>query len=155
MPYTQTATVQVAAPRDAVFAALVDPRAIELWRTPDDMTSDVLTWDAVPGGRFRVSLTYDRGQAGKTEGATDTYSGRFEDIVAGERVVEVIEFESDDAALAGEMTVTTTLRDGGGGTEVELTHEGIPDAVPPDQNELGTRMSLAKLAAYVERGSAG
>jgi hypothetical protein len=70
-------------------------------------------------------------------------------------VVEVIEFDSPDADLAGEMTMTTTLRDVPEGTEVELTHDGIPDAVPPEENATGTRMSLAKLSAYVERNAAG
>jgi len=31
-------------------------------------------------------------------------------------------------------------------------HDGIPAAVRPEDNELGTRMSLAKLAALVEGG---
>ena len=48
------------------------------------------------------------------------------------------------------MTMTFTLRDVEGGTEVELLHEGLPDAVPPEDNETGTRMALTKLAAYVE-----
>jgi hypothetical protein len=48
------------------------------------------------------------------------------------------------------MTMTWKLRDADGGTEVDLLHEGLPDAVPPEDNATGTRMSLAKLAAYVE-----
>ena len=68
----------------------------------------------------------------------------------GEQVVEVIAFETADPDLAGEMTMTFTLRDVEGGTEVELLHEGLPDAVPPEDNATGTRMALAKLAAYVE-----
>jgi hypothetical protein len=53
------------------------------------------------------------------------------------------------------MTMTTTLRDVPGGTEVELRHDGVPDAVAPADNRTGTRMALAKLAAYVERRAAG
>ena len=52
--------------------------------------------------------------------------------------------------LTGEMTMTFTLRESEGGTEVELLHEGIPDVVPPEDNATGTRMALTKLAAYVE-----
>jgi hypothetical protein len=50
------------------------------------------------------------------------------------------------------MTMTTTLRDVDGGTEVEIRHDGIPDRVPAADNETGTRMALANLAAYVESG---
>ena len=153
--YSQSATQLVRAPRSAVYAALLDPRATETWRVPDDMTARVAEWEPVQGGRFRVSLTYRaEDRTGKTEGATDTYSGEFTKLVPDEQVVERIEFETDDPDLQGAMTMTWTLRDvdiaGAGGTEVDLLHEGLPDVVPPDDNAVGTRMSLTKLAAYVE-----
>ena len=66
-------------------------------------------------------------------------------------MVERIEFETDDPDLAGAMTMTWTLdARSRAATEVELLHEGLPDAVPPEDNATGTRMSLTKLAAYVE-----
>jgi uncharacterized protein YndB with AHSA1/START domain len=153
--YSQTATQVVHAPRNAVYAALLDAEAVARWRVPDDMTAEVLEWEPRPGGRFRVSLTYAGDQQGKTEGGTDTYSGHFADLVTDERVVEVMEFESTDPDLGGEMTMTTSLREVAVGTEVELRHDGIPDAVAPQDNATGTRMALAKLAAYVEATAAG
>jgi hypothetical protein len=48
------------------------------------------------------------------------------------------------------MTMTTTLAESGGGTEVLVVHEGIPDSVPVADNETGTRMALANLAKLVE-----
>jgi hypothetical protein len=115
----------------------------------------VREWEPVEGGRFRVSLTYRaEDRTGKTEGATDTYSGTFSRLVPGEQVVERLEFDTDQAELRGAMTMTWTLSDteiaGEDGTEVDLLHEGIPDVVPPGDNETGTRMSLTRLAAYVE-----
>jgi uncharacterized protein YndB with AHSA1/START domain len=149
--YSQTATQLVRAPRADVYAALLDPRATESWRVPDDMTARVEEWDAREGGRFRVSLTYrDAGRSGKSEGATDAYTGRFTRLVPDEQVVEQIEFETDDPELSDAMTMTWTLREVEGGTEVEIFHEGLPDAVPPEDNATGSRMSLTKLAAYVE-----
>jgi hypothetical protein len=64
----------------------------------------------------------------------------------------VIEFETEAPSLRGEMTVTTTLRDAVGGIEGEFPHEGIPAGGSPADNELGTTMSLAKLAAMLEPG---
>jgi uncharacterized protein YndB with AHSA1/START domain len=149
--YTQTATQLVRAPRSEVYAALLDPRAVETWRVPDDMTATIHEWEPHEAGRFRVSLTY-RGEerTGKTEGGTDTYAGWFDRLVPDVRVVERLAFDTPDPELAGEMTMTFTLRDVEGGTEVELVHEGLPDAVPPEDNATGTRMALTKLAAYVE-----
>ena len=149
MPTTRV-TAHVPASPTRVYAALVDPAAVQRWRVPDGMHAEILEYDARVRGRFRVSLTYDDpAAAGKTSGATDTYAGHFAELVPGERVVEVLAFETDDPALATEMTMTTTLTPVGDGTEVELTHEGVPDRVPPEDNELGTRMALARLAAYV------
>lgn len=143
----------VNAPRPAVYRALLDADAIARWRVPDGMTSQVHEFDPREGGTFRVSLTYDApGAAGKSSARTDTYHGHFARLTPGREVVEVIEFETGDPALSGPMTLTTTLTDAGGGTEILVVHEGIPATVPPADNETGTRMALAKLAALVETG---
>jgi hypothetical protein len=68
-------------------------------------------------------------------------------------MVQVVEFESDDPAMAGEMTVTYTLVDVDGGTDVVGVHENLPPGVAPADNELGWRMSLDKLAELVEADS--
>ncbi len=148
--YATTVTGLVRAPRATVYRALLDPVAVARWRAPDGMTAEVHEFDPREGGRFRVSLTYQGDEAGKSRGHTDTYAGHFVRLVPDEQVVEVMSFESADEAFAGEMTMTTNLQDAEGGTQVELVHEGIPDAVRPEDNEAGTRMTLANLAAYVE-----
>jgi uncharacterized protein YndB with AHSA1/START domain len=149
--YDQRANRLVRAPRGEVYAALLDADAVKSWRVPDDMTATVHEWEPHEGGRFRVSLTYRAvGRTGKTDGATDTYAGTFTRLVPGELVVEELRFETGDPALSGTMRMTWTLLGADGGTDVHLLHEGIPDVVPPEDNEAGTCMSLTKLAAYVE-----
>ncbi|GAB2965766.1 SRPBCC family protein [Amycolatopsis acidiphila] len=155
--YSTRVSRRVRAPRAVVYRALVDADAIARWRVPDGMTSQVHEFEAREGGRFRVSLSYDApDRAGKTASHTDTYHGHFAKLVPDEQVVEVFEFEADDPALGGEMTMTTTLADApGGGTEVLIVHDGIPESVPPADNETGTRMALDNLAALVEGGHGG
>jgi uncharacterized protein YndB with AHSA1/START domain len=144
----------VNAPRVAVYRALVDADAIAAWRVPDGMRSEVHEFDAHEGGTFRISLHYDSADdVGKSSAHTDTYHGHFVELVPNERVVEAIEFESDDPAVGGVMTMTTTLRESGDGTDVLIEHDAIPDAVNPADNETGTRMALAALAAWVENRS--
>ncbi|MFJ5262343.1 SRPBCC domain-containing protein [Streptomyces sp. NPDC088387] len=135
----------------AVYRVLLDPEAIARWRVPEGMTSEVHEFEAREGGTFRVSLTYEAPDAeGKSGAHTDTYHGRFARLVRDERVVEVLEFETDDPAMQGEMTMTTTLIPVGDGTDVVVVHEGLPDAVPAADNETGTRMALDNLARLVE-----
>ena len=153
--YSTRLSQHVNAPRSAVYHALLDADAISRWRVPAGMSSHVHEFDAREGGSFRISLTYDLpGHAGKSTSRTDTYRGYFAKIVRDERVVEVLEFETDDPALSGSMTMSTTLIERDGGTEVIVVHDGIPDSVPPADNETGTRMALANLAALVERAVA-
>ncbi|MGY1745905.1 SRPBCC domain-containing protein [Blastococcus sp. SYSU D00695] len=141
---TTRVTATLAAPRDAVYRALTDPHLIAAWRFPEGMTSAV---EPLDGGGFRVSLTYDDpATPGKSGGHTDSYRARFTRLVPGELVVEVDAFETPDPALAGEMTTTIELRDAGGGTALTAVHEGVPDGVPPEQNEEGWRMALTRLA---------
>jgi uncharacterized protein YndB with AHSA1/START domain len=70
--------------------------------------------------------------------------------VPNEQVVETFEFETAAPELRGQMTMTTTLADADGGTHVSIVHDGIPDAVPAADNEMGTRIALDKLAILVE-----
>jgi uncharacterized protein YndB with AHSA1/START domain len=151
--YSTTVSRHVNAPRSAVYRALLDADAVARWRVPADMTSQVHEFDPREGGVFRVSLTYDAPErAGKSEGRTDTYHGHFASLIPDRQVVEVFEFETDDPALRRAMTLTTTLSDADGGTDIVVVHDGIPASVPAQDNETGTRMALANLAALVEAG---
>jgi uncharacterized protein YndB with AHSA1/START domain len=139
------------APRASVYRALTDARAVATWMVPTGMTSHVHAFDAREGGMFRVSLTYDAATGtGKTTAQTDTYHGRFVKLVADEQVVEVVEFETAEPTLRGEMTITITLADANGGTDLLAAHEHLPPGLSAADNEAGWRSSLAKLAAFVE-----
>lgn len=153
--YTTTVSRRIGASPDAVYRALLDPGAVAAWRVPEGMTCTVHEFEGRQGGAFRISLTYEAGEgAGKTSGSTDTYYGHFVEVVPGEKVVERLRFVTDDPGLAGEMTMTTTLTPADGGTDVAITHEGVPDSVPAADNETGTRMALDKLARWTETATA-
>ena len=145
----------IRAPRTAVYRALVDRDSVQHWVVPDGMSSRVHKFEPDEGGVFRISLTYDAPtDTGKTDAQTDTYHGRFERLVPDTEVVQVIEFETTDPELQGEMTITYTLADSpDGGTDLVGLHENLPPGVPPEQNELGWKMSIDKLARLVEASS--
>ena len=145
-------TRHIRAPRQRVYRALVDEEAVEQWRVPTGMTGHVHEFDAREGGSFRISLTYDEvSQAGKTTAHTDTYHGYFARLVPDEQVVEVVEFESNDPTMQGEMRITVSLSNApSGGTDLVAVHEELPPGVRPSDNELGWTLALEKLAALVE-----
>ena len=149
--YVTRVTRHVHADPSAVYRALTDPAAVALWRVPDGMTARVHAFEPREGGAFRVSLTYgEGGGTGKSGGRTDTYRAHFARLVPDSLVVEVLAFETDDDTLGASMTLTTTLTPADGGTDVEILHEGVPDAVPRADNERGTRMALDRLARLLE-----
>lgn len=143
---------RVNAPRAEVYRALLDPHAVATWMVPTGMASHVHEFDAREGGAFRISLTYDTATGtGKTNESTDTFHGRFVRLVPNEQVVEVVEFESADPSLRGEMTITISLVEADGGTEIHAVHDRLPPGLSPADNETGWRSSLAKLADLVEK----
>jgi uncharacterized protein YndB with AHSA1/START domain len=148
---TTKVTRHISAPRERVYRALLDPASVQRWMVPDGMTSRIHAFEAVEGGAFRISLTYDQPTStGKTNPQTDTFHGRLVRLVPDTEVVQAVEFETDDPALQGEMTITYTLTDADNGTDLVGLHEHLPPGVAPADNELGWRMSVDKLARLVE-----
>jgi uncharacterized protein YndB with AHSA1/START domain len=149
---TTRITRRIAAPPERVYRALVDAGAVAQWMVPDGMTSQVHGYDPREGGAFRISLTYEAQDAvGKTSAHSDTYQGHFVELLPGRRVVQAMEFESEDPAMRGEMRVSFQLEPVEGGTKLRALHESVPPGVSPQDNETGWRMALEKLAALVER----
>jgi uncharacterized protein YndB with AHSA1/START domain len=142
---------RIRAPRGKVYAAFIDAEAVATWMVPTGMTSQVHEFDGREGGYFRISLSYDAPtNTGKTSAQTDTYHGRFVKLIADREIVQAIEFETDNPALQGEMTISVTLTDADGGTELVAVHDALPPGVSPADNELGWSISLGKLATLVE-----
>jgi hypothetical protein len=75
---------------------------------------------------------------------------RFADIVPGERVVQQVDFVSDDPAFAGTMTMTWAVAAAEGGTRVDITAADVPDGISAEDHAAGLASSLANLAAHVQ-----
>ena len=150
---TTRLTRHMRAPRSAVYRALVDRDSVRHWMVPHGMTSHIHVFDPREGGEFRISLTYDAPTgAGETNAQTDTFHGRFVRLVPDAEVVQVVEFETTDPALHGEMTITYLLAEAAdGGTDLFGLHENVPAGVRPGDNEVGWSMSIDKLAGLVEK----
>jgi uncharacterized protein YndB with AHSA1/START domain len=155
MPRTDTASRVIAAPAERVFGALVDPHALLAWLPPAGMTGRFERFDPRPGGTYRLVLTYnDPVEApGKATADSDVVEARFVDITAGERVVQAVDFVSDDPDLAGTMIMTWEVDEVGDGTRVRITAENVPDGISAEDHAQGLSSSLTNLAAYLEASS--
>lgn len=142
----------IRASAESLYRALTDGSARSTWLPPDGMTSRMERFDARPGGGYRMVLTYEdpEGPTGKSSRHSDVVEGRFVELVRNERVVEAIDFESEDAAFAGTMTMTWTLTSVASGTEVHVMAVDVPEGISPEDHRAGMRSSLENLAAFVE-----
>ncbi len=143
----------IAASPERVWAALVDPGALLAWLPPGEMTGRFERFEARPGGSYRMVLTYPdaSGAPGKATADSDIVEARFVDILPGERVVQAVDFVSDDPANAGTMTMTWEVTAVDAGTRVDIIAENVPDGISAADHAAGLASSLTKLAAYLER----
>ena len=153
MPRTDKGSRVVAAPPERVWVALVDPEALLAWLPPGGMTGRFERFEARPGGSYRMVLTYAdaSGAPGKATADSDIVEARFIDIVPGQRVVQAVDFVSDDPANAGTMTMTWEVTAVEAGTRVDIVATDVPDGIPAEDHAAGIASSLKKLAAYVEQ----
>ena len=151
MPRTDRASRVIAALPDQVYAALVSPEALTAWLPPRGMTGTFDRFDARPGGSYRLVLRYADASVsrGKASADTDIVESRFIDLVPGVRVVQAVDFVSDDPAYAGTMTMTWEVTGVDGGTRVDIVADDVPDGVAADDHAAGLASSLANLADYL------
>lgn len=144
----------IKAPRMEVYQAFLDPQAVAVWLAPEDMQARVHHFEPYEGGKFRISLMYTNHEdsgCGKTTGNLDTYHGRFAQLIPGELIEEIVEFETEDAKFTGEMKMIARLVDVTAGTEVTMRFENMPPGIRPEDNENGSLQSLKKLAKLLEK----
>lgn len=151
MPRTDRASLGVDAPVDRVFGALVDRDDLLAWLPPAGMTATFERFDPRPGGSYRLILTYDdpTGAPGKSSADSDIVEARYVDIVPNARVVQAVDFVSDDPAFAGTMTMTWEVHAVDGGTLVEIIADDVPDGISAEDHAIGLASSLTNLARHL------
>ena len=73
--------------------------------------------------------------------------GRFVELVPNVRIVQCIEFESNDPAFTGSMIMTWSLAPGPTGTEVAISCENVPDGISKEDHAMGVRRDKAALSS--------
>ena len=127
---------------EKVYRAFIDPDAMSRWLPPNGFTGKVHQIDARVGGTYRMSFT------NFSTGNSHTFGGEYLELVPGERLRHTDRF--DDPNLQGEMQLTATFKKVSCGTELHITQEGVPAAIPAEGCYLGWQESLAHLATLVE-----
>jgi uncharacterized protein YndB with AHSA1/START domain len=109
-----------AADRERVFRAFTDPDELTQWFSPEELTTPEATVDLKVGGAFRIVM-----QA--PDGSQHIAVGTYREIQRPAKLVFSWRWESGMAGYKGDSLITVELHARGSGTEVVLTHEGLPD----------------------------
>lgn len=144
--------MNIEATPEALYSAFADAGKLMRWLPPGTMTGRALEYDFREGGRYRIELTHDHAtpsSPGKTTGGTDVSTGRFLSLEPGRRIVQSVEFESTNAAFAGQMIVTWSFEPTAVGTTVTVIAENVPPGISQADHDAGLRSSLENLAKFV------
>ena len=142
MPSTIRLLRVLRAPPARVYKAFIDADAMNKWLPPNGFTGKVTQMDAKVGGGYKMTFT------NFGTGSSHSFGGKFLELVPGERIRYTDQF--DDPNLPGTMTTTVVLKKVMTGTDVQITQEGVPDAIPAEMCYLGWQESLVLLAKLVE-----
>ena len=142
MPSTIQLHRVLTAPPERVYRAFIDPDAMVKWYPPNGFTCRVHHIDVRVGGSYKMSFT------NFSTTSSQSFSGHYLEIKPNELLKYKDKF--DDPKMPGEMLVTISFRKLFCGTELKITQEGIPDAIPPELCYLGWQQTLNLLAQVVE-----
>jgi uncharacterized protein YndB with AHSA1/START domain len=127
---------------ERVYRAFLDADAMAKWLPPNGFTGKVHQIDAKVGGSYKMTFT------NFTTGKGHSFGGTYLELKPSERIRYTNQF--DQSGPPGEMQTTITLRQVFCGTELNVTQEGIPAAIPAEACYLGWQESLILLGKLVE-----
>jgi uncharacterized protein YndB with AHSA1/START domain len=127
---------------ERIYRAFLDADAMAKWLPPNGFTGKVHHLDAKAGGSYQMSFT------NFTTGKSHSFGGTYLELKPHERIRYTNKF--DGANLPGDMQTTVMLKPVFCGTELNVTQEGIPPAIPVEACYLGWQESLTLLAKLVE-----
>lgn len=130
------------APPERVYRTFLDADAMAKWLPPNGFTGKVHQFDAKVGGTYKMSFT------NFTTGKSHSFGGTYIELKPHERIRYTNKF--DDPNMPGEMKANITLNQVFCGTELNITQEGIPAAIPAQACYLGWQESLTLLTKLVE-----
>jgi uncharacterized protein YndB with AHSA1/START domain len=125
-----------------VYRAFLDADAMAKWLPPNGFTGKVHQLEPKVGGTYKMSFT------NFGTGKSHSFGGKYLELKPNERLRYTNQFEGMN--LPDEMQTTITLTQVFCGTELNISQQGIPAAIPAEACYLGWQESLTLLAKLVE-----
>ena len=140
---TVTVRREIAAPAAVLFDAWLDAASLTVWMLPGDTQRTGIKLDPRVGGAFEFVMHTPKGSI--------PHTGTYREITRPRRLV--FTWNSPYAGQTDSL-VTVEFRALRGGTEIVLTHEGLPSAEMTAAHNGGWSDIVALLAATQEKARA-
>jgi uncharacterized protein YndB with AHSA1/START domain len=137
-PFTVRREVQIAAPPATVFAFLTDPEKILRWMGTDAIVEPRFN------GLYLVNVTGE-----------DIAQGRFTEVIPVHRLAYSFGWKGGEKVPPESSLIEIDLIEQDGGTQLRMTHSGLPDAETCASHEQGWTHYLARLAVAAAGGDPG
>lgn len=124
------------APPAKVFRAHVDPELVVQWTGPDNMTTELETWDCRTGGSFRYIM--------RREGEEFAFHGSFHEVRPSVEIIQTFTFEGQPDGVALERFVLEDLGDG----RTRLTGTSLCDSFEARDMWLASGMEIGVNEGY-------
>ncbi|WP_164214346.1 SRPBCC domain-containing protein [Virgibacillus sp. YIM 98842] len=147
---TDTASKMIKASPQTIYQSFINPEALVSWLPPKGMSGCIDKFEPCEGGTYRITLTYEVDHPGKTSENTDVARGKFLELVPDKRIVQSIEFDSEDPAFSGEMVQKWLLEPTSEGTKVTIICENVPWGIQKEDHDEGLMSTLENLAIFTE-----
>lgn len=135
------------APREEVFRAWTERKALERWFAPsDEFATKVPILEVRPGGRYRVEM--HKGDV------VHVAVGQYREVRPPEKLVFTWRWETDPDRGEEDTIVTVEFVDRGRSTELVFTHEKFPNAATRDDHGKGWSGALDQLGRFLSERSA-
>ena len=123
---------------ERIFRAFTDPAELTRWFCPEQLTVPEADFEPTVGGKVRVVME-------APDGARHIANGVVREVRRPEKLVFTWQWESGMEGFTGETTITIDIRPVNDGTEVVLTHAGLPTKSQRENHAQGWQSALENL----------
>jgi uncharacterized protein YndB with AHSA1/START domain len=137
--------------REQIFAAWTNADALGKWFGPPSHQCSVEKMDVHEGGEYQIRMkpTGEDGDCSGDSSRDSICGGRFVELVSPEKIVMTFSWLENGSDI-GETTLTIELSEAGDGTDLVLTHTGLPDEEAVKAHDGGWNGSLDGLQSFLQ-----
>jgi uncharacterized protein YndB with AHSA1/START domain len=132
---------------EVVYRAWTDPKVIEKWFAPLDMSTPIAEVDLKVGGKYRIGMK-------SPEGELYVATGIYREIIPNEKLKFTWQWETSPSDPSDTL-VTVEFKKSGKGTKLVFTHENFATEELAKEHREGWEGTLSKLSKIITKGGAG